>query len=260
MARLEARIVPLGWASSDRANPPRFQEHTGKAQNAENSGVIPLATMCPCTEAPPTGAAIARLARWLLGLIVVISTLLAPLSATADEPCAPQGSHRDFAHRDVTVFHLTDANETHYGCLLSTNRPVALRPVDASYGTGHEDYAASGSVLAYALGADGDFNDRYNVGSVDLATGRFGGLKTFSVDDGLIGGLVVKSNSAWAIIMHERGKDSAPSTVYVYDRRGFRVPAHGRNAIDGSLRLRGSRLSWKQYSRRHNRRYSTPLG
>jgi hypothetical protein len=112
-------------------------------------------------------------------------------------------------------------------------------------------YASAGRFLAY-VGAQDDFGHTFLIGSVDLFTGRRAHRLVYRPRMGTAGDIVVKTNGSIAWIQGDTG---FPARARLADRRGVRIPPGGSRATFGTLRLRGSKLTWK----RGRRLYSTTL-
>lgn len=141
-----------------------------------------------------------------------------------------------------------------FGCLATTSTVVALSPADWEE---LPAYASAGPFLAFAIGKD-DFNGNYYISSLDTRTGRYAHMVAFRPRPGGITDLVVKPNGSIAWIQTDTVNLDAndPVTVRVADTRGVRVPKHGHHVRTASLRLHGSKLSWKKGRKAYTTRLS----
>lgn len=144
--------------------------------------------------------------------------------------------------RRVSIFEGPAGNPGVFACLDTVNRIIELRPLGNILDLPH--IVLAGDTLAYVARPD-DFNSRFFIRSVNLRTGEYRHSADYNPKgSGGITDLVANPGGsfAWA------GDDGDhPDTLRIFDQRGRRVPRYGHNMQPGTLRLRGSRLCWRQH-------------
>jgi hypothetical protein len=139
-------------------------------------------------------------------------------------------------------------------CDVRFNRNVTLKPYGGQAGD-LVNVVTAGPFLAYV--DDDGFHVDFHIYSVDLSNGRFAHGIHVQASPGAIGDLVLKPNGsiAWIQSDLESRNDHPKVTLRIADTRGVRVPRNGQAPTWGTLRLHGSKLTWKK-GRRH---FSTRL-
>ncbi len=139
-----------------------------------------------------------------------------------------------------------------YACDYQVGKLVLLLPTDANFDP-IRPIVVRRPYLAYAAAND-DFHDLWFINSVNLVTGEYRHKRRWRPVLGYVTDLVVEQDGSMAWL--EADDDAVPQTsvVRLADQHGQRVPTHGHHAVAGSLRLRGTTLSWKQRGRHRTTR------
>jgi hypothetical protein len=139
--------------------------------------------------------------------------------------------------------------------MVSIGRVYPLKPIHGW--TELTNMHDAGTFYAYVIGHD-DFDTQFQIRSIDLRTGRHAHTVGFSPGKGGVADLTLKPNGsiAWIQVDHVdlANSEKLDATLILADTRSVRLPRHGRHVRQGSLRLRGSTLSWKQGRRRFSTR------
>jgi uncharacterized protein YycO len=180
-------------------------------------------------------------------VVAAAALLLAAAPASARVPCRGHGSQTIAATRTARLFTAADGND--YACLYSAGRAYYLS-TDEHYQYEHIHFA--GRYVAFVQNVEATDD---HVGVMDMRSGRTHNYEIATPIDNQVcfdvGSLVLKADGAVAWIGTNFDSDfcenpPAPEIeVRSHDRRGLIVWDRGTSVAAGSLRLRGSQMSWR---------------
>jgi hypothetical protein len=179
-----------------------------------------------------------------------MTTSAASFGNDAGAVCGPR-SARTLAVDAVARVYVSGGNA--YGCVAGGTRSYRLGTIGYSTSAAHiEAVRVAGRIAAYGLQTSGVDTGYTTVNVRRLTTGALLAQRPATTRVGVEGfqstdSLVVKADGAvaWIATAHAIGPPHFIRQLQKLDARGFRLLDFGPNVAAASLRLHGSRLSWK---------------
>lgn len=174
----------------------------------------------------------------VLAIVAVVLTVGAKQTGATSSGCIPPAGTTDtsYSKSAVRVFNTPD---TTVACNVRAGLLVTIA-TGGSFLTAQ--YAVAGRFLRF-IGTQDDFDQTHSIRSVDLFTGRYGHQVRFSSGAGIAEDIVARSNGSIAWVQQEADH---PAVVRLADTHGVGVPRGGHGVTRHTLRLSGSRLTWKR--------------
>lgn len=185
---------------------------------------------------------------------VVVDSVPSFVREGPPEACRPPGAIVVLSSRNATVFTFDDLYPGYRACLLARGTPVRMTLSPEEYPQDVSAWSLAGPFAAYATGYQGHSADFSTMRVLDLRDPDSGANRSVKLGDGLNSPVVLatsrlKPNGAVAWIHCDPDCDGRrPKRVFAWNIHSARprLLDSGRRIDHRSLKLRGSRLTWRK--------------